>query len=78
MNWPVQSQKKDRSLKLWIYKEEGLHYLWSKKEKLISCVVTAQLICGFVFAYADCWFSVAAAEITVNITQIPEYPVRAP
>ena len=29
---------------------------------LISCAVTAQLICIFVFAYADCWFSNAAAQ----------------
>ena len=29
---------------------------------LISCAVTAQLICTFVFAYADCWFSHAVAQ----------------
>ena len=34
-----------------------------KTEMLISCAVTAQLICTFVFAYADCWFSHAAAHI---------------
>ena len=28
---------------------------------LISFVVTAKLICAFVFAYADCWFSHGAA-----------------
>ena len=30
---------------------------------LISCAVTAQLICVFVFAYANCWFSYVAAPI---------------
>ena len=30
---------------------------------LISCVVTAKLICAFVFAYADSWFSYAAAHL---------------
>ena len=28
----------------------------AKTKALISCAVTAQLICGFVFAYANCWF----------------------
>ena len=30
---------------------------------LISFVVTAKLICVFVFAYADCWFSQEVAQI---------------
>ena len=30
---------------------------------LISFAVTAKLICAFVFAYGDCWFSHAAAQI---------------
>ena len=34
----------------------------SKTKALISCAVTAQLICAFVFAYADCWFSDDAAH----------------
>ena len=29
----------------------------AKTKALISCAVTAQLICTFVFAQADCWFS---------------------
>ena len=29
---------------------------------MISCAVTAQLICAFCFAYVDCWFSYAAAH----------------
>ena len=30
---------------------------------LISFAVTAKLICVFVFAYADCWFSHEAAHM---------------
>ena len=30
---------------------------------LISFAVTAKLICVFVFAYTDCWFSCAVAQI---------------
>ena len=29
----------------------------AKTKALISFAVTAKLICAFVFAYADCWFS---------------------
>ena len=35
----------------------------AKTKTLISFAVTAKLICAFVFAYADCWFSHAAAHI---------------
>ena len=35
----------------------------AKTKALISCAVTAKLICAFVFAYADCWFSHAVAHI---------------
>ena len=34
-----------------------------KAKVLVSCAVTAQLICTFGFAYANCWFSYAAAQI---------------
>ena len=34
----------------------------TKIKALISFAVTAKLICAFVFAYADCWFSLAAAH----------------
>ena len=39
----------------------------AKTQALISCTVTAQLICAFVFAYADCWFSHAQAHFPFNI-----------
>ena len=35
----------------------------AKTKALISFAVTAKLICVFVFAYADCWFSHAAALV---------------
>ena len=34
-------------------------------KKLISCAVTAQLICAFVFDYACCWFSHAKAQLVL-------------
>ena len=37
----------------------------AKTKALISFAVTAKLICTFVFAYADCWFSHAAAHFTL-------------
>ena len=39
----------------------------AKTKAMISCAVTAQLICAFVFAYADCWFSPAAAHMCVVV-----------
>ena len=35
----------------------------AKTKALISCAVTAQLICVFVFTYADCLSSCAVAQI---------------
>ena len=35
----------------------------AKTKALISFMVTAKLICIFVFVYADCWFSHEAAQI---------------
>ena len=39
----------------------------AKTKALISFTVTAKLICVFVFAYADCWFSHAAAQMQIFI-----------
>ena len=36
----------------------------AKTKALISFAATAKLICVFVFAYAECWFSHAAAKIS--------------
>ena len=62
-NRPVQSQKMARGWKFWIKKVEELYYPVAKTKALISFAVTAKLICAFVFAYADCWFSHVAAHI---------------
>ena len=63
-NRPVQVQKQARSLKFWIYKVEELYYPCSENKGAdISFAVTAKLICVFVFAYADCWFSHEAAQL---------------
>ena len=35
----------------------------AKTKALINFAVTAKLICAFVFAYADYWFSHAAAQM---------------
>ena len=43
---------------------QELYYPCEKKALIISCAVTARLICAFVFAYADCWFSLAAARMS--------------
>ena len=40
----------------------------AKTKGLISCADTAQLICYFVFAQANCWFSHAKAHIIEIIT----------
>ena len=42
----------------------------AKTKALISCAVTAQLICAFVFAYADCWFSNAVAHIYLSVSRL--------
>ena len=39
----------------------------AKTKALISCVVTAQLICTFVFTYADCLFSYVAAHFVYEV-----------
>ena len=43
----------------------------AKTKALISFAVTAKLICAFVFAYADCWFSHEVAQL-MNAVQ-PHY-----
>ena len=57
-NQPVQSRKQAKSLK---FKKKDCTKYVAKTKMLISCAVTAQLICIFVFAYA--WFSYAVAQI---------------
>ena len=40
----------------------------AKTKALISFAVTAKLICVFVIAYANCWFSHAQAHLIVQLT----------
>ena len=40
-------------------------YCENKGADQISFAVTAKLICAFVFAYADCWFSPEAAQMYI-------------
>ena len=44
----------------------------AKTKALISCAVTAQLICVFVFAYADCWFYHAQAQMVLHLNWLVE------
>ena len=50
---------------LWIKEAEGLIYI-AETKALISCVVTVQLICAFVFAYVKVGFSHDAAQICLR------------
>ena len=59
-NQPVQSQKKARSLK------RDHTICVAKTRLLITFVFTAKLICVFVFAYADCCFSHALAQLAIS------------
>ena len=64
---PVPSQKRARSLGFRIWVEEEIRV--AKTKALICLAVTAKLICAFVFALADCWFShVAAHTLSDQVT----------
>ena len=65
---PVHSQKRARILKFRNYTIQV-----AKTKALISFAVTAKLICVFVFAYADCWFSHEAAHLMLNLARILIY-----
>ena len=45
---------------------EKTNNLHAKTKTQISFIVTAQLICVFVFVYADCVFSAAAAHTFIK------------
>ena len=68
-NQAVQSQKKARSLKFQFMKKRNFTIRVPKTKALISFAVTAKLICAFVFTYADCWFSHAAAQFSFSTLQ---------
>ena len=45
-------------------KQRNCSFSVAKTKALISVAVAAKLVCAFVFAYADCWFSDAATCCT--------------
>ena len=56
-NRAVQAQKQARNLKFGFRKKRKCTICVAKTKALISFTVTTKLICVFVFAYADSWFS---------------------
>ena len=62
-NQAVQSQKMARSLNFGVKERRNCIIRVAKTKALISFAVTAKLICAFVFAYADCWFSHVMAHL---------------
>ena len=83
-NQAVQQLEMSRGLKFCIEEGEVLYYPSSenkgaeryctiqvaKTKALIIFAVTAKLICVFVFAYADCWFSNDADQLYVIIINL--------
>ena len=63
-NRPVQAQKRARSLKFRIKVEEEVYYPCSENKGADQ--LRGYLICVFVFAYADRWFSDVAAHIILS------------
>ena len=66
-NRAVHPQNMARGLKFWNAEVEGLIYV-AKTKALISCAVTKQLFCRFVFAYAKSRLSHDAAHIFHEIS----------
>ena len=56
-NLAIQAQKMARGVKFQIKEKEELYSGCSKTKALIICMVTPQLNCAFVFAYAKSRFS---------------------
>ena len=69
-NKPVQSQIQAKKLEISdLKRKKNCSIRVAKTKVLISCAVcavTAQLICGFVFAYGNRWFCHAAAYMYLN------------
>ena len=61
-NQPVKSQKQASGLKFW-FQEEGLYYLY--RENKGAEQLRSKLICAFIFAFADCWYSQEAAHMFI-------------
>ena len=61
-NHAVQSQTMASGLKFRFKKKRKCTFVVARTKVLISFAVIAKLICVFVFAYADCWFSHEVAQ----------------
>ena len=61
------------SLEILDLESRGIVLCVAKTKALISFAVTAKLICAFVFAYAGCWFSHAAAQISNHKLLVNKY-----
>ena len=70
-NQAVQSQKIEAGT-FGFRKRSNCTMRVAKTKALISFAVTAKLICAFVFAYADCWFSHAAAHILCTFVPVAQ------
>ena len=46
-----------------------------KTKVKISIVVTAKLVCAFVLAYANCWFSDAAAQSKIVVSVLLKFKI---
>ena len=66
INRAVQAQKMARSLKFLRKKKRDYTLRVAKTKGLISFAVTAKLICVFVLAYANCWFSHVEAHFCLT------------
>ena len=62
-NRAVHAHKMGRDWKFWMNCTTRV----AKTKAQISFAVTAKLICAFVFAYANCWFSHEAAQMTKTV-----------
>ena len=56
--------KADQKLEIRIEEEKGFAISVSKTKALISFAVTMKVVCAFVFAYLDLWFSGVAAHLS--------------
>ena len=67
-NRAVQPQKMARDLKFRKKRDRTIFVV--KIEALISCAVTTQLICAFVFAYKKNRFFLDAAQLIVEVLEL--------
>ena len=72
-NRAIHAQKQVRSLRSG-FKKMNCTICVAKTKALINFEVTSKLVCDFVFAYANCWFSYAAAQRLLSEAVISSQP----